>query len=145
MRDGQEDSGLLQKHSSKFKGIPRCLHIPKQDQTAFVRHNCKAYQALQIQQSGMRLSSFTVYGEISIYKRRQVLNIQEHSFRTLLYGCETWAVTQAQRHDIHVFQMSCLRRICHFFLLERRKSNSILALCKIKSVSLSSAIEDLDG
>lgn len=46
---------------------------------------------------------------------------------TLLYGCETWAVTQAQRHDMNVFHMSCLRRICHISLRERRTNDSILA------------------
>ena len=35
---------------------------------------------------------------------------------TLLYGCEIWAVTQGQRHNMDMFQMSCLRRICHISL-----------------------------
>ena len=59
---------------------------------------------------------------------------------TLLYGCETWAVTQAQRHNKDVFRMSCLRRICHFSLRERRTNDSILALCKIDLVSSTTLI-----
>ena len=53
---------------------------------------------------------------------------------TLLYGCETWAVTQALIHSLDTFQMRCLRRICHVSLREKRTNQSILEQCNINSV-----------
>ena len=53
---------------------------------------------------------------------------------TLLYGCETWAVTQALLQSLDTFQMRCLRRICHVSLRERRTNQSILEQCHMNSV-----------
>ena len=38
---------------------------------------------------------------------------------TLLYGCETWAVTDRDVHRLEVFQMKCLRRMRGVTLLDR--------------------------
>lgn len=53
---------------------------------------------------------------------------------TLLYGCETWAVPQAMLDSLDIFQMRCLRRICHVSLMERWTNQSILESCQLRFI-----------
>ena len=44
----------------------------------------------------------------------------------LLYGAETWAVTQQELRKLHAFQMKCLQEIAGVTLWDRRKKVDIL-------------------
>ena len=55
-----------------------------------------------------------------------------HVFRVmvmsvLLYGAETWAVTQQDLKRLHGFQMKCLRDIIGVTLWSKRRSEDTLA------------------
>ena len=53
----------------------------------------------------------------------------------LLYGSETWAVTQAHVHRLEVFQMSCLRRMLRLSLLDKRPNASIRKQCHVPAIA----------
>ena len=44
----------------------------------------------------------------------------------LLYGAETWAVTQQELRKLYAFQMKCLREIVGVTLWDRRRNVDIL-------------------
>ncbi len=53
---------------------------------------------------------------------------------TLLYGCESWAVSKDQLQKLGTFHMRCLRRICGLTLWQRKRNQDILAACKMETI-----------
>ena len=53
---------------------------------------------------------------------------------TLLYGCETWATPQVLIKPLDSFHMRCVRRICGLSLLQRKRNDDILKMCKMETV-----------
>ncbi len=83
------------------------------------------------------------------YHRLQKLNVWQDkniSFKTklvlykvivqsaLLYGYETWAVTEVDAQKLEVFQMRCLRRLCGLSLKDRVPNTQIRATCNIPPI-----------
>jgi hypothetical protein len=54
---------------------------------------------------------------------------------TLLYGCEVWAVTEADTHRLKVFQMRRLRTICGVSLQDRVRNDTILYKSATKHIA----------
>ena len=53
--------------------------------------------------------------------------LQSDGDSVLLYGSETWAVTQQDLRRLHAFQMKCLWDIVGVTLWDRRRNEDILA------------------
>ena len=53
----------------------------------------------------------------------------------LLFGCETWAIPEAELSRLEVFQMRCLRALCKLSLMDRVPNEEILKKCNTVSVS----------
>ena len=68
-----------------------------------------------------------------VFRSRSVSKkTKAHVFRVmvmsvLLYGSETWAVTQQDLKRLHVFQMNCLRDIIGVTLWNKRRNEDIMA------------------
>ncbi len=54
---------------------------------------------------------------------------------TLLYGCETWAIPEAELSRLEVFQMRCMRAICRLSIMDRVPNDEILEKCNTSPVS----------
>ena len=54
---------------------------------------------------------------------------------TLLYGCETWTISNTQINQINSFHMKCLRSICNISLLDKHKNTFILNKTKTQSIT----------
>ena len=62
----------------------------------------------------------------SISKRTKLHVFREMVMPMVLYGAETWAVTQQELRKLHAFQMKCLREIVGTMLWDRRRNVDIL-------------------
>ncbi|BDA43572.1 hypothetical protein COCOBI_04-5840 [Coccomyxa sp. Obi] len=58
-----------------------------------------------------KLSRLKVWKDKNISLKIKVILYKVIVQSTLLYGCETWAVTNEDIRKLEVFQMRCLRRI----------------------------------
>ena len=74
-----------------------------------------------------RLQKLQVWSDSNIATKTKLLLYKVIVQSTLLYGCETWAVTDRDVHRLEVFQMKCLRRIRGVTLLNRISNDSMLA------------------
>jgi hypothetical protein len=54
---------------------------------------------------------------------------------TLLYGCETWAIPDANVKNLELFQMKCLRRLCGISLMDKISNVRIRAMCKVPQIA----------
>lgn len=54
---------------------------------------------------------------------------------TLLFGCETWALPEAELSRLEVFQMRCLRTICSLSIIDRIPNEEILQRCSVSGIS----------
>ena len=59
-------------------------------------------------------------------------------FPVVMYGCESWAVTKAERRRIDAFELWCWRRLFRVPWTERRSNQSIL-----KEISPGCSLEGL--
>ena len=60
-------------------------------------------------------------------KKTKALVFRVMVISVLLYGLETWAVTQQDLKRLHAFQMKCLRDIIGVTLWNKRRNEDILA------------------
>ena len=74
-----------------------------------------------------KLNSMKVWGDKIISRGVKLILYKVVVLSTLLYGCETWALTRKQESRLEVFQMKCLRRILGITLLDRVPNNIIRA------------------
>ena len=63
----------------------------------------------------------------SIAKRTKIHVFRVMVMSVLLYGAETWAITQQGLKRLHAFQMKCLRDIVGVTLWDQRRNEDILA------------------
>ena len=67
-----------------------------------------------------------IFRSRSVTKRTKLHVFQVMVMPVLLYGAETWAVTQQELRKLHAFQMKCLREIVGVTLWDRRRNVDIL-------------------
>ena len=67
-----------------------------------------------------------VFRSRSVSKRTKLHVFRVMVMPVLLYGAETWAVTQQELRKLHAFQMKCLREIVGVTLWDRRRNVAIL-------------------
>ena len=67
-----------------------------------------------------------VFRSRSVNKRTKLHVFRVMVMSVLLYGAETWAVTQQELRKLHAFQMKCLREIVGVTLWDRRRNVDIL-------------------
>ena len=67
-----------------------------------------------------------VFRSRSVSKRTKLHVFRVMVMPVLLYGAETWAVTQQELRKLHAFQMKCLREIVGVTLWDRRRNVDIL-------------------
>ena len=67
-----------------------------------------------------------VFRSRSVSKRTKLHVLRVMVMPVLLYGAETWAVTQQELRKLHAFQMKCLREIVGVMLWDRRRNVDIL-------------------
>jgi hypothetical protein len=67
-----------------------------------------------------------VFRSRSVSKRTKVHVLRVMVMPVLLYGAETWVVTQQELRKLHAFQMKCLRDIVGVTLWDRRRNADIL-------------------
>ena len=67
-----------------------------------------------------------VFWSRSVSKRTKLHVFRVMVMLVLLYGAETWAVTQQELRKLHAFQMKCLREIVGVTLWDRRRNVNIL-------------------
>ncbi|BDA48371.1 Protein FAM91A1 [Coccomyxa sp. Obi] len=82
-----------------------------------------------------KLSRLKVWKDKNISVKIKVILYKVIVQSTLLYGCETWAVTNEDIRKLEVFQMRCLRRILGISLLERIPNAVTRAQCDIPEVA----------
>ncbi|BDA41138.1 probable uncharacterized transposon-derived protein [Coccomyxa sp. Obi] len=82
-----------------------------------------------------KLSRLKVWKDKNISLKIKVILYKVIVQSTLLYGCETWAVTNEDIRKLEVFQMRCLRRILGISLLERIPNAVTRAQCDIPEVA----------
>ncbi|BDA49971.1 probable RNA-directed DNA polymerase from mobile element jockey [Coccomyxa sp. Obi] len=82
-----------------------------------------------------KLSRLKVWKDKNISVKIKVILYKVIVQSTLLYGCETWAVTNEDIRKLEVFQMKCLRRILGISLLERIPNAVTRAQCDIPEVA----------
>jgi hypothetical protein len=54
----------------------------------------------------------------------------------LLYGAESWVLTQAQNHKLEVFYNNCLRALCGVSMFDHVSVQSLLVRCRCRSVAV---------
>ena len=68
-----------------------------------------------------------VFRSSSVSKKTKIHVFQVMVMSVLLYGAETWVVTQQDLRRLHAFQMKCLRDIVEVTLWDKRRNKDIFA------------------
>ena len=70
------------------------------------------------------------------YRRKTKMRIfQSNVISVLLYGCETWKMTEADEHCLNVFVHKCLRRILKIYWPQRVSNEEVRRIAGIEKVS----------
>ena len=78
-----------------------------------------------------KLKRLKVWGDKDTSQGIKMVLYKVNVHSTLLYGCETWAISKSYVKKLEVFQMRCLRRHCGFSLLDKIPNTEIRAKCQV--------------
>ena len=82
-----------------------------------------------------KLKRLKVWGDKDISQGIKTVLYKVIVQSTLLYGGETWAISESYVKKLEVFQMRCLRRLCGFSLLDRIPNIEICAKCQVPMIA----------
>jgi len=82
-----------------------------------------------------KLKRLKVWADKDISQRIKMVLYEVIVQSTLLYGCETWAISESYVKKLEVYQMRCLRRLCGFSLLDRIPNIVICAKCQVPMIA----------
>ena len=82
-----------------------------------------------------KLKRLKVWGDKDISQGIKMVLYKVIVQSTLLYGCETWAISKSNVKKLEVFQMRCLRRLCGFSLLDKIPNTEIRAKCQVPLIA----------
>ena len=82
-----------------------------------------------------KLKRLKIWGDRDISHRIKLTLYKVIVQSTLLYGCETWAIPDADVKKLEIFQMRCLRRLCGISLMDKISNFRIRAMCKVPQIA----------